>query len=212
MRSISNKVRVATRHLHHNRPSRSAIPPKPFRAFANPDDNANIDFLAERFHNLDVNSAFLPLPMDTTWISAPQKPLGCSASAETEEIDPLFIGDGSLTSPFTEVTDEVWRENAFLKDLHVLADFYDFKVIECSKLAPQVNKPGSTSTCTGGRLTCLHPSYAPDRRTLGPEYCADRLFFDHFYRRVDSDKTALENFTNKSVHRIVVSFNEATTD
>jgi hypothetical protein len=212
MRSVSDKGCVATRHLHHNRHSPSAVPPKPFRPFANPNDDANVDFLADKFHALDVNDAFLPLPMDTTCISAPPKPLGCSASTNTEDLEPLFIGDGSLTAPFTEVSDKVWRMTAFLKDLQVVADFYGFKLEEYSDLAPRVIELGSSSTCTGGRLTCLHPSYAPDRRTLGPEYCADRLFFDQFYRRVDGDRTAPENFSNNSVNQVLVSFNEATKD
>jgi hypothetical protein len=108
-----------------------------------------------------MNEAYLSLLMDSACISSPLYPLGGSASTNTKDTEPLFIGDESSLSPFMEVTKEV-RKAAFLKDLEAITDFYGFKLIQYSKLAPWASKLGSSSSCTGGHLTCLYPSYAPD--------------------------------------------------
>ena len=63
---------------------------------------------------------------------------------------------------------------------------------EFFKLTPKIKsrdvRPTSelSALCKGDHRSCPHPSYSPDRRTLGPEYCADRLFFNEFYHDVDS--------------------------
>jgi len=55
-------------------------------------------------------------------------------------------------------------------------------------VATSANHAGSSTDCT-------HLPYHPDRRTLGAESCADRTFFDEFYRDdVDmTDPTSVEN-------------------
>ena len=230
MRNFSRKTRVTPRPLHKAHPALPRLPPRPFRPFArfaDPNDDSKVEFLATRFESLAVDSSFHSTPAGTALITTTSLPSdGPNRSTEltTDSIVPsvtpiaentaaLFSGDGSMNSPFTEVTqgnkqaDHRFREqeifplpqidsehNLFItracwEDLRSVADEHGFILDEHFKLIANVINPRPSTElsaiCAGDRFNCPHPSYSPDRLTLGPEYCADRLFFDGFYHNVD---------------------------
>jgi hypothetical protein len=132
--------------------------------------------------------------------------------------DLAFAGEGSVDNPFTEVSDTATptpatpedehlhrphvlsEHNPFLaraacwENLLLVAGEHGFDLDECFKLTPKIKsrdaRPSSelSALCKGDRFTCPHPSFSPDRRTLGPEYCADRIFFDEYYHDADVDR------------------------
>ena len=124
---------------------------------------------------------------------------------------PFFSGDGSMSSLFIEITQkskqtdhQFWKQEVFLlleiisehnpllaraacfEDLQLVADEHGFVLDEYFRLTSKVKEPQPdtqlSAICAGNYYNCPHPSYSPDHRTLGPEYCTDHLFFDRFYQ------------------------------
>ena len=141
--------------------------------------------------------------------------------------DPAFAGEGSMDSPFRETSDTpdpipatpknellhlphvLSEHNPFLaraacwEELLLVAGAHGFDLDERFKLTPKIKDrdvhPSSelSALCKGDCFSCLHPSYSPDRRTLGPEYCADRLFFDEHYHDADVNRQYSQRASTK---------------
>jgi len=198
MRTISNKIRIISR----GRDTRPCLPG--LAPLTTPSDNANVDLLTSRLCNLSVNISDVPdhlPPRDHTEDSHDKSaPFGCNLKP------PAFAGHGTKESPFTEVDIHMLQTGTplpkiLVSDSHLLwraacwealfatAESHSFTLSEGFTLTPKVPERTPSSQmdaiCTGDRYTCPHPSFSSNRRTLGPEYCADRLFFDKFYHNQD---------------------------
>jgi hypothetical protein len=222
MRNFSGKTRVTPRPRHKAHPALPRVPPRPFRPFprlANPNDDANVDFLA---NSVPAGTALIPTtsvssegPGRSTELTANSIP--SSPTHIAENAAPFFLGDGSFNSPFTEATqgneqtdhhfqgqenlplpEIISEHNPFIaraacwEDLRSVADVHGFVLDEHFRLTAKVKDPRPSTElsaiCAGDRYNCPHPSYSPDRHTLGPEYCADRLFFDGYYHNDDAGR------------------------
>jgi hypothetical protein len=125
----------------------------------------------------------------------PRETSASSSSVKTTDRNLLFTGNGTIDSPFTEVAINrgFFDKAACIKELEHVADSYGFELVELVLLPPIA----TTTHCTAGASDCPHPSYHPDRRTLGPEYCADRTFFNKFYHDDDVDMSNPAHVHNK---------------
>ena len=202
MRMISNKVRI----FSWGRDIRPCLPG--LAPLTTPSaDATNIDFLMSKLSNLFVNdsdSLDHRLPHDHPGYS-------CGGSAPFCGLikPPTLTGNGTKECPFTKVdihllhtrtprsplpkllVDDnhlLWRA-ACWEALFATAESHGFTLGEGFNLTLKTPErspsPRIDTICTGDRHTCLHASLSPSHRTLGPEYCADRLFFDKFYRHHD---------------------------
>ena len=201
MRTISNKVRTFSR----GRDIRPCLPG--LAPLTTPCDATSVDFLTSKLGNLFVNESDSPdhqAPLDHSGYSR-----NASAPLHSSIRLPSLTGNGTEESPFTEVdihllqtgtprsplpkllvgdSHLLWRA-ACWEALFATAESHGFTLGKGFNLTPKTPErspsPRIDIICTGDRHTCQHPSFSPSRRTLGPEYCADRLFFNEFYRNHD---------------------------
>ena len=236
MRNFSNKTHVASQPLHRLCTALPVprVPPRPFKPFAclaDPNDNVNVNFLANGLHSMSLDNTSPAVSVNTTQANvtpALTQDQIESAKASAPSFTPLadqqllhcadlaFTGEGSMDCPFTEIPrtptpspvtpgcqldplpQVISKHNPFLaraacwEDLHLVAREHGFDLDEFFKLTLKIKSrdvwPTSelSTLCKGDHCSCPHPSYSPDHKTLGPEYCADRLFFDEFYHDVNS--------------------------
>ena len=187
MRSVPGNIQAA-KHLRLSRPCFPKVPPKPWKPFVNSQNNIVIDDLANQLDEMSTVS-------EEGSVTPREVSASSSSSIKTSDRDLLFTGNGTIDSPFTEVTINrgVFDKAACIKELEHVADSYGFELVELVLLPPIA----TTTHCTSGPSDCPHPSYHPDRRTLGPEYCADRTFFKKFYRDDDVDMSNATHVQNK---------------
>ena len=98
MRNFSGKTRVTPRPRHKVHPALPRLPPKPFRRFARlaePNDDANINFLATKFNSLAVDGASHSMPMDTGQIPTTSIPSG-DHSGSTQPMAPPTEGSAAF--------------------------------------------------------------------------------------------------------------------
>ena len=111
-RNFSHKARIASQHFRKMQTALPRVPPRPFKPFArlaDPLDDGNIDYLADKFHSISMDGALLSLPTDTTHITAPGPTPVYDQNGSTSGhsgADLLFTGNGSAESPFIEVPQE----------------------------------------------------------------------------------------------------------
>lgn len=248
-RSFSHKARIASQAFCKMQPALPRVPPRPFKPFArlaDPLDDDNIDYLADKFHSLSMDGSLLSLPANTAHIATPAPTPVYDHNGSTSvhnTADLLFTGNGSAESPFIEVPQEpacsttadpqqdyrLWEQEIYplpeiisehnplilraacWEDLHLVAEEHGFELDQYFKLTPKLKERSTrpstelSAICGGDRYSCPHPCYSPDRRTLGPEYCADRLFFDRCYRCDNVDRRNPGHVTTKEDIRQVFS-------
>ena len=246
MCNFSNKTRVASQPLRrmHTALPVPRVPPRPFKPFAclaDPNSDVNVEFLTNGLLSVSLsdNSPSIPVdkaqlivtpaptrnPLRTSKTSAPS----IDSSADQQQLvhDPAFAGEGSMDSPFREISNTpnpipatlknkllhlphvLSKHNPFLaraacwEELLLVAGAHGFDLDECFKLTPKIKdrdvRPSSelSALCKEDCFSCLHPSYSPDQRTLGPEYCADHLFFDEHYHDADVNQQYLQCASTK---------------
>jgi len=186
MRSVPGNIQ-ATKHLRLSRPRFPKVPPKPWKPFVDSQDNIIIDDLVNQLDKMSTISREGSV--------TPRETSASSSSVKTTDRNLLFTGNGTIDSPFTEVAINrgFFDKAACIKELEHVADSYGFELVELVLLPPIA----TTTHCTAGASDCPHPSYHPERRTLGPEYCADRTFFKKFYHDDDVNMSNPAHVHNK---------------
>ena len=233
MRMSSNKARVASRPFRKWPTSQASllrVPPKPWVPFANPNDDLNVDFLAQRFYDLSVSSAepkgsttsagvgtsaspsasdgirdaFHCLPMDVTDSPGDRTPTQSDSESEI-----IFRGDGTMDSPFIEVagSDLKLDFKACTKHLKKVARCYGFRVIEVTW---DVSPDSSPEPEEMGPNVVRHPRNPPSKRlrTVESAVWADRTHADVYRREDDVDMTDPILVANKEA--IAASVNSIT--
>lgn len=160
----SNKTCIASCCGHKWPASLAALPrllPKSWVPFMNPNDDLNVDFLAQGFDDLSISSmdpgnsmtsisptaskgvpeVFHCLPMDIRDPPNASEPVQSNSESKI-----MFRGDGTMDSPFTEVASS---EKPYQLDVKAcmknVAKSYGFKIIEIvwviSSPEPEIRGP-----------------------------------------------------------------------
>jgi len=96
MRSVPGNIQAA-KHLRLSRPCFPKVPPKPWKPFVNSQNNIVIDDLANQLDEMSTVS-------EEGSVTPREASASSSSSIKTTNRDLLFMGNGTIDSPFTEVT------------------------------------------------------------------------------------------------------------